>query len=106
MSDFLKKDYKVENNIYTFKIEDSSTNKVTSFYKESPFPNYKDTDDRSTILEKGDKNRARDYCDMGIGYVALKKEKGFDGEDLLENVKINLWLERFWMLLENNKLLL
>ena len=58
------------------------------------------------ILEKGDKNRARDYCDMGIGYVALKKEKGFDGEDLLENVKINLWLERFWMLLDNNKLLL
>jgi len=43
---------------------------------------------------------------MGIGYVALKKEKGFDGEDLLENVKVNLWLERFWMLLENNKLLL
>ena len=58
------------------------------------------------LLEKGDKNRARDYCDMGIGYVALKKEKGFDGEDLLENFKINLWLERFWMLLENNKLLL
>ena len=58
------------------------------------------------LLEKGDKNRARDYWDMGIGYVALKKEKGFDGEDLLENVKINLWLERFWMLLENNKLLL
>jgi len=58
------------------------------------------------LLERGDKNRARDYCDMGIGYVALQKEKGFNGEDLLEDVKINLWLERFWMLLENNKLLL
>ena len=37
-------------------IKDSSTNKVTKFYKESPFPNYKDTDNKSTILEKGDKN--------------------------------------------------
>ena len=48
----------------------------------------------------------RDYCDMGIAYVAQKKEDGASGEDLIENVKINLWLERFWMLLENNKLML
>ena len=46
------------------------------------------------LLERGDRNRARDYCDMGIGYVALQKEKGMDGEELIENVKINLWLER------------
>tara|TARA_A100001201_G_C4026241_1_gene182091 strand:+ start:398 stop:643 length:246 start_codon:yes stop_codon:yes gene_type:complete len=58
------------------------------------------------LLERGDRNRARDYCDMGIGYVALQKEKGMDGEELIENVKINLWLERFWMFLENNKLML
>ena len=56
MDDFLKKEYKLNNDIFTFKIEDSSTNKVTNFYKESPFPNYKDTDNKSTILEKGDKN--------------------------------------------------
>jgi hypothetical protein len=28
------------------------------------------------------------------------------GEDLIEGVKINLWLERFWMFLENKNLLL
>ena len=54
----------------------------------------------------GEHDKARDYCDMGIAYVAQKKEDGASGEDLIENVKINLWLERFWMLLENNKLML
>ena len=68
MSDFLKKDYNLENNIYTFEIEDSSTNKVTSFYKESPFPNYKDTDNKSTILEKGDKNTLAAQFKKFIGY--------------------------------------
>jgi hypothetical protein len=43
---------------------------------------------------------------MGIGYVAAKKEDGWDGEDLIEDVKINLWLERFWMFLENKNLML
>ena len=28
------------------------------------------------------------------------------GEDLIEGVKINLWLERFWMFLENKNLML
>ena len=45
-----------------------------------------------------------------------KMDKGFNGktysingmdvEDLLEDVKINLWLERFWMFLENKNLML
>jgi hypothetical protein len=43
---------------------------------------------------------------MGIAYVADKKSQGWDGEDLLEDVKINLWLERFWMFLENKNLML
>jgi len=43
---------------------------------------------------------------MGIGYVAAEKEGGWDGEDLIEDVKINLWLERFWMFLENKNLML
>ncbi len=54
MGEFLKKEYSVKDKIYKFKIEDSSTNKVTNFYKESPFPNYKDSDNKATILEKGD----------------------------------------------------
>ena len=54
----------------------------------------------------GDNDKSRDYCDMGIAYVADKKRQGWDGEDLLEDVKINLWLERFWMFLENKNLML
>lgn len=55
----------------------------------------------------GDKDKARDYCDMGIAYVANKKLiDGMDGEDVIEDVRINLWLERFWMFLENKQLML
>jgi hypothetical protein len=63
-------------------------------------------DKAKEFYKLGDNDKARDYCDMGIGYVATKKESGWDGEDLIENVKINLWLERFWMFLENKNLML
>ena len=55
----------------------------------------------------GEPNKARDYCDMGIAYVAGKREKkDLQAKDLLEGVRVELWLERFWMFLENKKLLL
>ena len=76
MDDFLKKEYKLNNDIFTFKIEDSSTNKVTNFYKESPFPNYKDTDNKSTILEKGDKNTLAAQFKKFIGYKKNVLEVG------------------------------
>jgi len=56
--------------------------------------------------EKYNPDKARDYCDMGIGYVASKRENGYKAKDLIENVRVELWLERFWMYLENNKLML
>ena len=76
MDNFLKKEYNLKNNIFTFKIDDASTNKVTSFYKESPFPNYKDTDDKSTILEKGDKNILAAQFKKFIGYKKNVLEVG------------------------------
>jgi hypothetical protein len=63
-------------------------------------------DKAKSFYKLGEQDKARDYCDMGIAYVAGKKENGYDGEDLLEDVKINLWLERFWMFLENKNLML
>jgi|TARA_R110001592_G_scaffold362414_1_gene676145 hypothetical protein len=54
----------------------------------------------------GNKNEARDHCDRGIGFCASKKEHGMSGEDLIEGVRINLWLDRFWQNLENWELLL
>ena len=56
MSNFLKKKFVIKNGIYCFDISDSSTKKVTEFYKESPFPNYKTNDNKLSILEKGNKN--------------------------------------------------
>ena len=56
MSNFLKKEYFLINDIFCCNINDKSTQKVTNFYKETPFPNYKENDDRVSILEKGNKN--------------------------------------------------
>jgi hypothetical protein len=63
-------------------------------------------DKAKEFYKLGERDKARDYCDMGIAYVAGKKEDGMDGEELIENVRINLWLERFWMFLENKNLML
>ena len=63
-------------------------------------------DRAKSFYKLGDKDKARDYCDFGIGFCASKKEHGMDGEDLIEGVRINLWLDRFWQNLENWGLLL
>lgn len=53
---FLKKKLVNNNNIFSLKITDTHTQKVTNFYKFLPFPNYKIDDNKQTILEKGDNN--------------------------------------------------
>ena len=65
---FLKKETNKANNIIRFDINDIETKKVTSFYKESPFPNYKLDDNKSTILEKGNKNYLTSKFKDFIGY--------------------------------------
>ena len=76
MEDFLKKERYSNDKILSFEIKDSSTNKVTKFYKESPFTNYKDTDNKSTILEKGDKNALAAQFKKFIGYKKKVLEVG------------------------------
>ena len=76
MEDFLKKESYSNDKILSFEIKDTSTNKVTKFYKESPFPNYKDTDNKSTILEKGDKNALAAQFKKFIGYKKKVLEVG------------------------------
>tara|TARA_B100000795_G_C22719430_1_gene406802 strand:- start:74 stop:979 length:906 start_codon:yes stop_codon:yes gene_type:complete len=68
MTDFLKKKFSFKDGIVSFEIEDMSTKKVTDFYKESPFPNYKDTDNKSTILTKGNKNLLAAQFKKFVGY--------------------------------------
>ena len=58
------------------------------------------------MMASNQPDKARDYCDMGIGFVASKRENGYGAKDLIEDVRVVLWLERFWMYLENNKLML
>ena len=56
MESFLKKDFIDKNGILSFEIKDEKTKQVTEFYDEKPFPNYKDNDNKQSILEKGNKN--------------------------------------------------
>ena len=65
---YLKKKCIEKNGINIFEIKDSQTSKVTSFYKISPFPTYKFNDNKSTILDKGDKNYLTSKFKKFIGF--------------------------------------
>ena len=56
MKSFLKKEFINKDGIFSFEIKDEKTKKVTDFYNEKPFPNYKNDDNKQTILNKGNKN--------------------------------------------------
>lgn len=58
------------------------------------------------MFKQGKRDEARDFCDMGIAYVAGKRNEGYAATDNIEDVRVELWLERFWMFLENKGLLL
>lgn len=57
-------------------------------------------------LARGNGDKARDLADFGIMKVAYARSEGKDFNDTLDDVRIGLWLERFWYFLENNNLLL
>ena len=57
-------------------------------------------------LKAGNKNKARDLADYGIVKVAEARDKGLGVDDTLDDIRIGLWLERFWYFLENNNLML
>jgi len=57
-------------------------------------------------LKQGDEDRARDLADFGIVQVASARSEGMNTDDLIDDVKVGLWLERFWYFLENNNLML
>ena len=65
---FLKKELPKRGKIYKKEVLDESTNKVVEFYREAPFPNYKSDDNKSTILEKGDKSYLAREFKKFIGY--------------------------------------
>ncbi len=65
---YLKKIFSLNDGIVSFEIKDQFTETVTKFYKESPFPNYKETDNKLSILKKGDKNLLANQFKKFIGY--------------------------------------
>jgi hypothetical protein len=64
-------------------------------------------DKAKKALKEDNKDLARDLCDLGILLVAQHRQSNqLSVDDTIDNVKIGLWLERFWYTLENNNLLL
>ena len=76
MSGYLKKPFEIKNGIYSYSIKDIETKKVTEFYKITPFPNYKDDDDKQSILEKGNRNILASQFKKFIGYNKKVLEVG------------------------------
>ncbi len=76
MAGFLKKKFTENNGLFSFPINDSKTKKVTDFYKETPFPNYKDDDTKQSIIEKGNKNLFAQQFKKFIGYNKKVLEVG------------------------------
>lgn len=68
MESFLKKNYKNIDGILSFEIKDIDTKRVTNFYKETPFPHYKENDNKHTLLEKGNKNFLANQFKNFIGH--------------------------------------
>jgi hypothetical protein len=58
-------------------------------------------------LKQGELDKARDLIDFGILRIAQFKElDDLKDDDSIEGVKVDLWLTRFWVFLENNELIL
>ena len=57
-------------------------------------------------LARGDKDKARDLADFGIVQIASARSEGINTDDVIDDVSVGLWLERFWYFLENNNLML
>ncbi len=76
MVNFLKKEPKLFNGILSFNIENDETKKVVNFYKKTPFPNYKESDNRQSILIKGDKNFLASQFKSFIGHKKKILEVG------------------------------
>ena len=70
------KNFKLNNGITDFNIEDPVTSKVKDFYKDDPFPNYKIDDNKHTIVRLGDNNLLMKELKKFIGFNKLLLEVG------------------------------
>ena len=70
------KNFKLNDGITDFNIEDPVTSKVKDFYKDDPFPNYKIDDNKHTIVRSGDNNWLMKELKKFIGFNKLLLEVG------------------------------
>jgi len=63
-------------------------------------------DQAKEMFKSQNLDKARDYLDMMLVYVARKREDGYSPEEELEGVKITLWIDRAWQHLEKWNLML
>ena len=68
MISFLKKKFNEDDGLFSFPINDTKTKKVTDFYKETPFPNYKDDETKQSIVDKENKNLLAQQFKKFIGH--------------------------------------
>ena len=70
------KNFKLNNGITDFNIEDPVTSKVKDFYKDDPFPNYKIDDNKYTTVRSGDNNWLMKELKKFVGFNKLLLEAG------------------------------
>jgi len=52
------------------------------------------------FIKDGKLEEAEQVLDLGIMYMAQAQEEGIRDKDLIEGVKREVWLERFWISIE------
>lgn len=70
-----KKKINTIDGIYVDEFFDDTTKKVVDFYKKNPFPNYKNNDNKSTILSKGNNSYLKSLKEL-MGYKKMILEVG------------------------------
>jgi hypothetical protein len=63
-------------------------------------------DEAREAVKNNEMDKARDLFDTGLLVVAQARGEGLSDKDLIEDVRVGLWLERLWYGLENNDLLI
>ncbi len=81
---YFKKEFTSSGNLVSFPVSGQVTKKVTEFYDVAPFPNYKDNDNKSTILERGNRNQLSRRLKEFIGFNRSFLEVG-SGTSQLSN---------------------
>lgn len=57
-------------------------------------------------LKEGDRDKARDECDLGLVNIVNMRENGLKDGESIEGQPMDLWIQRFWVFLEKHNLLL